>query len=108
MRANHDYMLTMLTCGKTLALVQLAESRHRLASWQNMVGGYVFKMLWHTNRMLNEISLFDFPRPPGSSMETRERSMPSYNQVCSAQLSDAIRITLVMDHLGDDRVHDHL
>ena len=24
LRANHDYMLTMLTCGKTLALVQLA------------------------------------------------------------------------------------
>ena len=27
---------------------------------------------------------------------------------CNAQLSDAIRFILVMDHLGDDRVHDHL
>ena len=38
LRANLDCMVTMLTCGKTLALVQLAESRHRLAKWKN--GGW--------------------------------------------------------------------
>ena len=33
--------------------------------------------------------------------------MQLYNQVCSSQLADAVRIGLVVAHLGDDRERDH-
>ena len=38
------YMLIMLTCGRTLALVQLAEPRNGLAHWQNWWEEYARKL----------------------------------------------------------------
>ena len=57
--------------------------------------------------MRSELSPFKFPRPPESFKETFQRMRQSYNQLCNAQLSDAIRIGLIEVQLGDHGVRDH-